>query len=62
MNLFDASALLCFLRGEQGADIVERELVVHGVCSAANMSETAQEILAHDRDWDLAGGLLSATV
>jgi PIN domain nuclease of toxin-antitoxin system len=25
MNLFDASALLWFLRGEEGADVVERE-------------------------------------
>ena len=58
MNLFDASALLCFLQGEQGADIVERELVVGGACSAVNWSETAQKILAHQRDCDLAGGLL----
>ena len=58
MNLFDASALLCFLQGERGADVVERELVAGGVCSAANWSETAQKIIAHQRDWDLAGGLL----
>ena len=58
MNLFDASALLCFLQGEQGADVVERELVVGKVCSAANWSETAQKVIAHQRDWDLAGALL----
>jgi len=58
VNLFDASALLCFLQGEEGADVVERELVVGGVCSAVNWSETAQKIISHQRDWDLAGGLL----
>ena len=58
MNLFDASALLCFLQGEEGADIVERELVVGGGCSAVNWSETAEKVISHQRDWDLAGGLL----
>jgi len=58
LNLFDSSALLCFLQGEQGADVVERELTTGGACSAANWSETAQKIIAHERDWDLAGGLL----
>lgn len=58
MNLFDASALLCFLKNETGAAVVERELLVGGVCSAANWSETAQKLLAHDRNWTLARGLL----
>lgn len=58
MNVFDASALLAFLQGEQGSDTVERELVAGGACGAANWSETAQTILARDRDWDLAAGLL----
>lgn len=59
MNLFDASALLCFLQGEDGADVVERELVRGaGRCSAANWSETAQKLRAHDQDWSLARGLL----
>lgn len=58
MNLFDASALLCFLRDEEGADVVERELIVGGACSAVNWSETAQKLHAHDRDWDLARALL----
>lgn len=58
MNLFDASALLCFLRGESGTDVVERELLVGGSCSAANWSEIAQKLLAHGRDWPLARGLL----
>lgn len=48
MNLFDASALLWFLRGEEGADLVEREPTEGGACSAANWSEVAQKTLAHD--------------
>ncbi|WP_026817924.1 type II toxin-antitoxin system VapC family toxin [Arthrobacter castelli] len=58
MNLFDASALLCFLQGEEGSDVVERELVAGGACSAANWSETAQKLIAHDQDWDFARGLI----
>jgi ribonuclease VapC len=58
VNLFDASALLCFLQGETGADLVERELIVGGACSAANWSETAQKLIAHRQDWDQAQGLL----
>ncbi|MBW0089358.1 type II toxin-antitoxin system VapC family toxin [Pseudonocardia sp. KRD-184] len=58
MNLFDASALLCFLQGEAGADVVERELLVGGTCSAANWSETAQKVLSRGADWDLARALL----
>jgi len=58
VNLFDASALLCFLHGEPGAEVVERELVVGGVCSAANWSEVAQKLVAHDQDWELSRGLL----
>ena len=58
MNLFDASALLCFLQGETGADIVERELIVGGACSAANWSEIAQKLIAHRQDWDQIQALL----
>ncbi len=58
MNLFDASALLCFLKNESGADVVERELLAGGACSAVNWSETAQKMLAHGQDWALARGLL----
>jgi len=58
VNLFDSSALLSFLQGERGADVVERALVAGGVCSAANWSETAQKLLAHNQDWGLARGLL----
>lgn len=58
MNLFDASALLCFLQGEAGADVVERELLVGGACSAANWSEVAQKVLSRRADWQLARALL----
>jgi ribonuclease VapC len=58
VNLFDSSALLCFLQGERGADVVERRMNQGGACSAANWSEVAQKILAHRRDWDFARGLL----
>jgi ribonuclease VapC len=37
---------------------VERELLAGGACGAANWSETAEKLLAHDRDWGLARGLL----
>lgn len=58
MNLFDASALLCFLRGERGATVVERELSSPARCSAANWSETAQNVRAHGSDWALARAVL----
>lgn len=58
MNLFDASALLCFLQAEPGADVVEEGLLAGGACSAANWSEVAQKVLAHQHDWGLARGLL----
>lgn len=58
MNMFDASALLCFLQGEPGAELVERELDRGGVCSAVNWSETAQKLISHDQDWPLSRSLL----
>lgn len=58
MNLFDASALIAFLQGEDGAEVVEEQLLVGGACSAVNWSETAQKLLAHDQDWGLSRGLL----
>ncbi|MCG2623303.1 type II toxin-antitoxin system VapC family toxin [Arthrobacter sp. I2-34] len=58
MNLFDASALLSFLAGEPGADLVEEQLLVGGACSAVNWSETAQKLLSRGKDWDLSRGLL----
>jgi ribonuclease VapC len=52
VNLFDASALLCFLQGETGADVVERELILGGVCSSVKWAEVAQKFIAHRQDWD----------
>jgi PIN domain nuclease of toxin-antitoxin system len=58
VNVFDASALLAFLQGEDGAAQVEEGLSEGGLCGAANWSEAAQEVRAHGRRWDLAGALL----
>jgi len=56
--VFDASALLAFIQGEDGADEVERSLGPESAVSAANWSETAQWVLAHARDWSVASALL----
>ncbi|GLZ51723.1 type II toxin-antitoxin system VapC family toxin [Actinomycetospora sp. NBRC 106378] len=60
MNLFDSSALLCFLQGESGADLVEGALTDGGRCSAANWSETAQKVRSRSADWSLARGVLDS--
>ena len=60
MNVFDASALLAFVQGEDGSDLVEESLGQGGVCSTANWSEVAQKILAAGRDWELAKALLTS--
>lgn len=58
MNLFDSSALLCFLLGEEGADLVEAELERGGACSAANWSEVAQKVRSRQAGWIAARTLL----
>jgi ribonuclease VapC len=58
VNVFDASALLAYLRGESGSVIVREELERGGVCSAANWSEVAQKVIAAKADWGLARSLL----
>ncbi|MGI9155794.1 MAG: type II toxin-antitoxin system VapC family toxin [Marmoricola sp.] len=58
MNLFDSSALLCFLQGEDGADLVESQLDHPSVCSAANWSEVAQKVIGAGRDWSASRALL----
>lgn len=58
MNVFDSSALLCFLLDEAGSDVVERELVRGGVCGAANWSEVSQKIRARNHEWDIVRTLL----
>lgn len=59
MNVLDASALLAFLQGENGADRVEQILDEGGVCGAANWSEAAQKVCAVGCDWLSARQLLS---
>ncbi|MFT4029850.1 MAG: PIN domain-containing protein [Protaetiibacter sp.] len=56
--VYDASALLAFLRGEVGADEVERLLEIGGVCGAANWSEVGQKVSAAGADWGVARAIL----
>jgi PIN domain nuclease of toxin-antitoxin system len=58
MNVFDSSALLAFVAGEEGAEVVRRELEIGGVCGAANWSEIAQKVRWSGADWSLARGVL----
>lgn len=57
-SVLDASAILAFLRGEPGADLVERHLSEGARCSAVNWSEVAQKVPAAGREWDPAKALL----
>lgn len=57
--VLDASALLAFLQGEDGADVVEARLDEGARCGAANWSEVAQKVRSAGRAWDLARGLLT---
>ena len=56
--VLDASAILAFVQGEDGADVVEAAMPLGPVCGAANWSEVAQKVLAAGRDWDLVRALL----
>lgn len=58
MTVFDASALLAYLAGEDGADLVETAMEHGGRCSTANWSEVAQKVIAAGGDWDLSRALL----
>ena len=60
MTVLDASAMLAFLQGEPGADVVEAALVAGATCGAANWSEVAQRVLGSERDWTLARALLES--
>jgi PIN domain nuclease of toxin-antitoxin system len=60
VTVFDASALLAFLQGEDGADTVGRGLAAGGGCGTANWSEVAQRFHAAGRDWRLARALLTS--
>ncbi len=56
--VLDASAILAFLQGEEGADSVEAALIGRPQCGAANWSEVAQKVLAAGRDWEVVRALL----
>ena len=56
--VLDASAILAFLQGEDGADAVEAALIGRARCGAANWSEVAQKVLAAGRDWEVVRALL----
>lgn len=58
--ILDSSAVLAFLLGESGSDVVEAVLDAGAVCGAANWSEVAQKVRAHGRDWSLARALLDS--
>lgn len=57
MIVLDASAVLAFLQGEEGADDVEEHLD-EAIVGAANWSEVAQKVRAAGADWGVARGLL----
>lgn len=42
--VLDASAILAFVQGEAGSDVVEDQLVAGSRCGAANWSEVAQKV------------------
>lgn len=57
-TVLDASAILAFLQGEDGAAEVQEALEAGSTCGAANWSEVAQKVLGAGRDWDLPAALL----
>lgn len=59
MIVMDASAILAYLRGEPGADVVEKN-VAGAVIGAANWSEVLQKLRFHGADWELAVALMDA--
>jgi PIN domain nuclease of toxin-antitoxin system len=58
VSVLDASALLAFLAGEPGEDVVLEALEAGSTCSAANWSEVAQKVGAAGADWELSRALL----
>ena len=58
--VLDASAILAFLQGEEGDEVVETALVGGAQCGAANWSEVAQKVIAAGRDWEIARALLAS--
>jgi ribonuclease VapC len=59
-DVLDASAIIAYLQGEPGADLVKQSLVDGAACCAANWSEVAQKVRAAGRDWTSASALLHA--
>lgn len=57
--VLDSSAVLAWLQGEDGADVVE-PLLDGGIISAANWSEVLQKTLAVGLDAEEVGGQLKA--
>lgn len=60
MSVVDASVLLAFAQGEEGAGQAEVLLEQGASCGAANWSEVAQKVRAAGRDWDLVRALLGS--
>ncbi len=60
MKVLDASALLAFLQGEAGSEVVAAALEEGACCSAVNWSEAAQKVRSKGRNWDLSRSLLQA--
>ena len=58
MSVVDASVLLAFAQGEEGAGQAEVLLGEGASCGAANWSEVAQKVRAAGRDWPLVRALL----
>ncbi|GAA3824038.1 type II toxin-antitoxin system VapC family toxin [Cellulomonas soli] len=58
--VLDASAVLAFITGEPGADVVEQALTGTTVCSVVNWSEVAQKVRAAGGDWSVASALLAS--
>ena len=56
--VLDASALLVFLQGEGGSEVIEELLSDDARCAAVNWSEVAQKVRAAGSDWPLARALL----
>ncbi|WP_439565399.1 PIN domain-containing protein [Microcella sp.] len=57
MLVVDSSALLAYLQGEPGADLVRAHLGEGAVISAVNWSEVAQKVRRTD-SWEVARALL----
>lgn len=51
-------ALLAFVQGDAGADVVEAQLLGPASCGAVDWAEVAQEVRSAGRDRDLSRALL----